>query len=120
MGGLTEKQIQDQMIEWLSLQRDVFVWRQNAGMSIRKTKGKSHVFRAASIDGISDIIGMIGGHFLAVEVKRPGKKPTLNQEEFIGRVKKYGGFALVSTSLGELRMQIEDIREELYERVNRS
>ncbi len=43
--------------------------------------------------GQSDIVGMLkGGRFLAVEVKRPGNRPTAEQNAFLGAVNLGGGF----------------------------
>lgn len=50
--------------------------------------------RFNSIAGCSDIIGqMKTGHFLAIEVKRPGEKPTEPQMLFLRMVEAHGGCA---------------------------
>ena len=50
--------------------------------------------RFNQIAGCSDIIGqMKTGHFLAVECKRPGQKPTEPQMLFLRQVQQYGGCA---------------------------
>lgn len=53
--------------------------------------------------GCSDIIGQTtDGRFLAVEVKRPGGKPTEAQVEFLGRVQRAGGVAFVAWSVDDV------------------
>ncbi|OHB71883.1 MAG: hypothetical protein A2W23_06445 [Planctomycetes bacterium RBG_16_43_13] len=64
--------------------------------------------------GGSDLIGwvpvtitpdMVGSKvciFTAIEVKRPKKKPTQSQADFIEAVKKAGGIALVACSVEEV------------------
>ena len=50
--------------------------------------------RFNQIAGISDVIGqMKTGHFLAMEVKRPGEKPTEPQMLFLRMVQQHGGCA---------------------------
>lgn len=54
-------------------------------------------FQAA---GIPDIIGVINGRFIAIEVKQPGKEKTLTplQRSMITRLHKAGAIAFMSTS----------------------
>ena len=45
--------------------------------------------------GIPDIIGVIDGHFFALELKMTGKKPTKLQLYTIEKIKEAGGIAFV-------------------------
>ncbi len=64
--------------------------------------------------GSSDLIGWTScGLFLAVEVKRPGQKPTPEQANFAAQVNKAGGIAIVATSDKEATDQIAT---EIYRR----
>lgn len=47
--------------------------------------------------GSSDLIGIYKGKFVALEIKRPGKKPTPEQENFINMVLDQGGIAGICT-----------------------
>jgi hypothetical protein len=59
--------------------------------------------------GVSDILGVLpGGRALAVEVKRPGGKPTPSQADFLREVSQAGGLALVITSVEEIRAALEE------------
>lgn len=53
--------------------------------------------------GSSDLIGWYAAKgaavFLAVEVKRPGEKPTKEQRQFLDVVKQAGGIAILATSV---------------------
>jgi hypothetical protein len=52
--------------------------------------------------GSSDLIGITAtGRFLAIEVKRPGNKPTPEQRAFIAFVRSFGGVAGVCHSVEE-------------------
>lgn len=62
---------------------------------------------AMSFKGISDIIGVLpDGKFLAIEVKRPGRKPTERQKQFLEQVKAAGGVAFVAYN-------VEDVAKKL-------
>jgi len=54
--------------------------------------------------GSSDLIGIRrrDGRFVAIEVKRPGEKPTKEQIQFIEHVKEFGGIAAVVTNPDQL------------------
>lgn len=60
--------------------------------------------------GVSDILGIFEGRLLAIEVKRPGGKPTDDQIRFINRVNAQGGIAFwadnVSTVIKTLGLQV--------------
>jgi hypothetical protein len=45
--------------------------------------------------GTPDLIGIVDGVFLAVEVKLPGQWPTAEQEARLEQIRKLGGIALV-------------------------
>ena len=53
-----------------------------------------------------DMVGKICCVFTAIEVKRPRKKPTQAQADFIEAVKKAGGIALVACSVEEVLREI--------------
>jgi len=53
-----------------------------------------------------DMVGKICCVFTAIEVKRPRKKPTQAQTDFIEAVKKAGGIAMVACSVEEVLREI--------------
>jgi Holliday junction resolvase len=55
-----------------------------------------------SLHGIADIIGIYGGQYLAIEVKREGGKLSDKQYFFLQRVRKLGGLAFVARSLEDV------------------
>jgi hypothetical protein len=82
----------------------IYAWRNNTGRRGKVSFGKV---------GSSDIIGIFdarwpdyAGHFLAIEVKAPGEKATLEQLQFLAEIAKRGGVAFVATS-------VEDVIEHL-------
>jgi penicillin-binding protein-related factor A (putative recombinase) len=56
--------------------------------------------------GVSDILGAYKGRMLAIEVKRPGKIPTPDQQRFLDRVKIEGGISFVAHSVDETMEQL--------------
>ncbi len=58
--------------------------------------------------GIPDIIGCYNGRMFAIEVKAPGKRPTLLQQETMMDLVRHGAAVGVATSVDEA-MNIFDI-----------
>ncbi len=56
--------------------------------------------------GVSDILGCFEGKLLAIEVKVPGRKPSLEQALFLYSVNQAGGIGFVAYS-------VEDVIENL-------
>lgn len=111
---MREKDIQDQILQWFSYQKNVFVWRQNAGSMFVDGPTGRHGFRSASVRGISDILGIWNGYPIAVEVKQPKKKPTELQRGFLKDFARAGGIALVVHSLEELQNSLAKILRNEY------
>ena len=85
----TEKEIKKSIRRYLNI-RGIFNFNQWQGQFSEK--------------GISDLIGLLprSGRLLAIEVKRPGKGPTEDQQRFIDNVNRSGGLAFVATSVEDV------------------
>lgn len=102
-----ETEIQNDIRVSLS-ERGAIIWRNNVGLA--KYADGSVVKYGLCNPGGSDLIGiipvlitpdMVGstlGRFVAVEVKRPGKHPTEDQENFIRVISENGGIAGIATT----------------------
>lgn len=82
-------------------------WRQNTGgmrRSYTSKDGSTHEYHIRfGFPGISDILGMLkDGRLLAVECKRLGQRPTVEQVAFLARVRAGGGVAIVATSVEDV------------------
>lgn len=76
----------------------VFVWFYNLFFDGKEQKGK----------GVSDIIGQLrDGRFFALEVKRPGEKPTEEQAVFLSMVNDAGGVSGVVCNWMEAKTLLE-------------
>jgi len=66
--------------------------------------GKRRFLRFTSVDGVSDILGVLRpqGLLLALEVKRPGRRTTPKQEAFLATVRDHGGIGACVQSVAEL------------------
>lgn len=108
--AISERDIQNDIRVALS-EHGIITWRNNIGVT--KFPDGSVVRYGLCNPGGSDLIGilpititpdMVGqqiGAFLAVEIKRPGKKPTDDQRNFMNAVKGQKGYAGVATSVEE-------------------
>jgi len=89
---MTEQQIQKQILDYLRMIGCIAVKFNNSNFG-RKT----HQI------GVSDIVGCTKeGRFIAIEVKKQGGKPTVEQIEFIVDVVKHGGIGMIAYSLDEV------------------
>ncbi len=61
-----------------------------------------------SLHGISDIIGILNGRYLAIEVKRAGKIPSDKQQAFLNRVNAEGGIGIIAHSAEDLIYQLTE------------
>jgi hypothetical protein len=54
-----------------------------------------------------DILACISGKFVAIEVKVPGKKPTVRQTNTMGAIARAGGVAIWTDSLEDCHAKLE-------------
>ena len=59
--------------------------------------------------GVSDILACIKGRFIAIEVKRPGNKPTAVQLQFINAVNSIGGLAFWADNLQDVKDKLKEL-----------
>jgi hypothetical protein len=87
--------------------RGIFAWRANSGGTMMGEGARKRFVRFNGAPGCSDVVGVLpGGRVLALEVKRPGGRPTGKQQLFLDTVRRLGGLALCVHSLEEL---VEDL-----------
>lgn len=100
-----EREIQSLILQWLNLQYGCKAWRSNTGAVVREYKGKKRFTRFGQA-GMPDIIGIYRGRFLAIEVKRPGNKATMEQQMFLDGISRMGGLAFVAFSLDDCQREL--------------
>lgn len=112
LGGVKVKEsdIQKAILELLRL-RGVFCWRQNVGSFKVGDRFVSMGYR-----GISDIVGILGGRFLALEVKREKGLLSDTQIVFLRKVREAGGIAMVAESVSDVVRLLDDPNAKSAER----
>jgi penicillin-binding protein-related factor A (putative recombinase) len=104
---IKETDVQAQILDYL-LARKMFVFRTNnapvydAKIGCYRKKGK---YQRA---GMSDILGSFAGRLLAIEVKKPGGKPSDEQVEFIDDVNRYGGIGFIIDNLDDVIKKLNE------------
>ena len=85
---MTEAQIQKATLDLVNASGRARVYRQNTGRRGRVSFGLCV--------GSSDLIGwdLIGGRFVAIEIKVPGKEPDEAQAAFLEAVNRAGGIGI--------------------------
>ena len=121
--SISEKIIENQILTYLN-NKKIFAWKNNSTGVFDPRKG---IFRKSRnphhINGVSDILGVIDGHFLAIEIKKPylskktgqfkyrtqeelEKLATDDQVKFVNRVKSLGGIAFFADSIDTVEDQL--------------
>lgn len=92
---MKEKEVVDSIKNYLQTIPNIFYWKEHGGQ-----------FGTA---GIPDIIVCYKGRFIALEVKRPGGKPTLLQKITLNKIEKAKGIAKIVTSVEQVKQIIENL-----------
>lgn len=104
----TEKQIQDSIIDYLR-RKKYYVMRLNSGKMSYTYKGK-RAFMNLLPAGTPDLIAFkalypgepLHAKLYFIEVKKPGNKLTVLQEEKMKELERYGSKCIVATSIDDL------------------
>ena len=103
-----ESQIQKTILDFIKRNKILCFKHRNVG--IYKKATNSYIPLAYGEKGISDIIGCLpDGRFLAIEVKRQGNKPSIEQADFLKRVNMMGGIGFVAYSLDDVMSMGRDM-----------
>jgi len=106
---LTEKEIQGQILNFLA-HIGVFCWRNNSvGVFDQRKNAYRKRTSRHQINGVPDILGIMHGKFLAIEVKRHDGKVSDAQRIFLAKMNDEGGVAFVARSLGQTISQLISI-----------
>ena len=103
---MKEKAIENQILSWLAMHRILAFKHESQGTfdaRIGVYRRKNSVHRKL---GVADILGCIGGRFLAIEVKSQTGRLSDHQKQFLLEVLAHGGIAFMARS-------IEDVEENL-------
>jgi hypothetical protein len=96
---MAERDVQHAIRLALGRMTDVVLWRNSTGVA----RPNDRVVRYGLCVGSSDLIGILApsGRFIALEVKMPVGRLTLEQRQFLELVRRRGGFACVVRSVDD-------------------
>ena len=99
---MTETQIQKAALDLVNASGRARVYRQNTGRRGRVSFGLCV--------GSSDLIGwdMIGGRFVAIEIKVPGKEPDEAQVAFLAAVNRSGGIGIWGSDPHDIMAELRE------------
>jgi hypothetical protein len=92
-----ESEVQRAILDWLEWHH-IFHYRNNSGAFIDAQK---HFYRFGAL-GSPDIICVINGRFIGIEVKAHGGKQSEHQKEFQRRLETAGGLYILAYSVDDL------------------
>ncbi|ABW18841.1 VRR-NUC domain-containing protein [Alkaliphilus oremlandii] len=95
---MKEKAIQNKIVQYLKQQPNTWFFKTHGGMY--------------QVAGIPDLILCYMGHFVALEIKRPGEKPTKLQEKVLKDIQEAGGISVVVHSLLDVKSVLDTLTKE--------
>lgn len=101
--------------------RGVIAWRNNKGAFGATRNGKRHYVKYGGLDGASDlfcVVPSIGGRFMTIEIKRPGKYPTVAQIAFMRMINEAKGISFWVSSGDQLDAILDHVLDGGSVRVN--
>jgi hypothetical protein len=101
---MAEREIVKACLDLLEI-KNIFHYRQNSGALVHEYNGKKYFTRFGAT-GAPDIVAVINGKYVGIEVKVPKGKQSEGQKEFEGRLKKAGGDYWLIRSVEELLLKI--------------
>lgn len=107
--GEREADIQQSIRLALGLEQGLVLWRNNVGAAFH-AETKRPVQYGVGGTGGSDLIGLLNGRFIALEIKSSTGRVRPEQADFINLVRATGGFAAIVRSVEEARAAIERAR----------
>lgn len=94
---MKESDVQRAILDYLALKR-IFHYRNNSG-AFKRDDG--HFYRFGAL-GSPDIVCVVNGQYVGIEVKAPGGKQSEHQKEFQRRLEEAGGRYLLACSLDDV------------------
>lgn len=99
---MKESDVQRAILDYLVLKR-IFHYRNNSG-AFKRDDG--HFYRFGAV-GSPDIVCVINGQYVGIEVKAPGGRQSEHQKEFQRRLELAGGKYVLATSLDSVMKALE-------------
>jgi len=97
---MLEKYTQKQILDYLEIKK-IFHYRNNSGAMITNNNGRRGFLRFGAV-GSPDIICVINGIYVGIEVKGDKGKQSENQKTFQENLEKAGGVYILAFSLEDV------------------
>jgi hypothetical protein len=97
-----QQQIVQQILSYLA-SKGIFHYRQKSG-AVSSSQGGFHRFGTV---GSPDIVCVIKGRYLGIEVKTPVGKQTEHEKEFQNKLEQAGGMYILAYSLDDVIKSLE-------------
>ena len=108
-----EKDIENLILKYLNILPSTFAFKvDNTGIYDEKSGSYRSRKGSNKIDGISDVLGVHHGRFLAIEVKTKTGKTSKDQQLFLDRIKKEGGISGVARNIDDVRRILEEAKQD--------
>lgn len=106
--NLKEKDIESLILDYLKVLPQSRFWKNNTTGIFDPSTGKMRTLNGKHhARGVADILGVINGRFIAIEVKRPKGKVSDHQELFLQSIVDAGGIAFVAYSLDDVTINLQ-------------
>lgn len=107
-----EHEVQSEIIRWLA-EKKIFHYRNNSGAALAEYTNKAGVtskrYMQFGISGAPDIVAIVKGIYVGIEVKRETTKQTEAQAVFERRVTRAGGIYILARKLEEVEKIINPL-----------
>jgi hypothetical protein len=104
---IPESTIESEIL-WRLYKLGIFCWKNTSGGFFDGKRMRRQV-NPFAIPGTSDILAIIKGLLIAIEVKSAKGKPTPEQIKFIDNVNKNGGIAFIARSWLEVETKLKEL-----------
>ena len=111
----SEKEIEHDILKYLAFQKDVFCWKnQSIGVFDNEIKAYRKNNSPFWINGTADILGIMDGYFLAIEVKKTESAyRSKEQIAFINKINRMGGFSCFVWTVEQVEQFINQTRQSI-------
>lgn len=108
---VTEKQIENAILAFLATIQGCKAWKNlTTGIFDPHRKVYRTLRGKYSGKGSADILACIGGHFVAIEVKKPsGSVVSLHQYKFLEEIRNAGGVAFIAKSVDDVKRTLLEL-----------
>ena len=97
---MKEKELQTIIMSWLDLHK-IFHYRNNSGAMLKEVNGKKYFMRFGAL-GSPDIVAVINGQYVGIEVKGDKGKQSDHQKAFQESLEKAGGKYILAYHLNDV------------------